>query len=69
MATIQNTGRVAHVIGARPALAAEKSLFEVAGHTIENVTRFKLLGHTIDSGSTSAFVNARIASATGQYHK
>jgi len=52
-----------------PALAAEPSLFEVAGHTIENVTRFKLLGHTVDTGSTSAFVNARIASATGQYYK
>ena len=38
-------------------------------HTIEHVTRFKLLGHTIDSGSTSAFINARVASATGQYHK
>ena len=52
-----------------PELASESSLFEVAGHTIENVTRFKLLGHTVDSGSTTAFVNARIASATGQYHK
>ena len=41
----------------------------MAGHTIENVKRFKLLGHTVDTGSTSAFVNARIASATGQYYK
>ena len=38
------------------ALAAKPSSFEVAGHAILNVSRIKLLRHTVDADSSFAFV-------------